>query len=428
MHVTILTVGTRGDTQPYVALAQALQRVGHTVRIATSKTFELFVKRHGVEFAPIQADVFEMANNGQAHGILNSTNPLAYTINMLRTFGPLLDQMQEDAWNACQGTDAIIYHPGIPNGYYIARHLGVPCFLATLYPISLTRSQPHLMFYDGPRMGNTYNLLTHAITDQVVWQICRPSIQKFWRKTHNYSPAPFIGPYWQQRAERLTYLYGYSQHVFPRPYDWPDYLHITGYWFLEPPSSWQPPADLLRFLESGPPPVYVGFGSVGSRETAHETTRTVLHALKLSGQRGVLSPGWIGMGRDFDLPDDVFLLESIPHTWLFPRVAAVVHHGGAGTTAAGLRAGVPCVIVPHTGDQPIWGRRVAELGVAPPPIPRSQLSAVGLAAAIARTVNDRHMRARAALLGQRILAEDGITRAVEIFQETTQQPTMLKGA
>lgn len=419
MHVTILTVGTRGDIQPYVALGRGLKQAGYRVRIATSKTFESFVTRYGLEFFPINVDVFELSSSGKADGILGSTSPLKYLFSVIRTFGPVLEQVQHDSWKACQNTDAIIYHQSLPNSYFIARHLGVPCFLATLYPISMTRTQPHVMFYNGPRLGDTYNWLTYELTDEVGWQICRPSIQKFWRKQINYSSVPFVSPHRRQRGEGLRYLYGYSHHVFPRPADWPDHLHITGYWFLDDLEGWEPPADLLQFLASGPPPVYVGFGSMSNRNTAHETTQIVLSALARSGQRGILATGWGGLADEVAVPDNVYVLRSVPHSWLFPKMAAVVHHGGAGTTAAGLRAGIPPIIIPHTAEQPAWGRRVEELGVGPAPIARKNLTAEQLANAITRATTDEGMRARAALLGHRIRDENGVEQAVKVFSRYT---------
>jgi UDP:flavonoid glycosyltransferase YjiC (YdhE family) len=169
----------------------------------------------------------------------------------------------------------------------------------------------------------------------------------------------------------------------------------------------------VDFLQSGPPPVYIGFGSMAGRDPERRA-EIALEALKRSGQRGVLLTGWGGL-QPRDLPDDVYAVDSVPHDWLFPQMAAVVHHGGAGTTAAGLRAGTPTVIVPFFGDQPFWGRRVAELGVGPAPIPQKQLSVERLAAAIRTAAGDPAMRARAQELGRRIRQEDGVARAVEVF-------------
>ena len=416
MHLTLLAAGTRGDTQPYVALAVGLQRSGYSVRFAGNRNFEPLARQHGLDFFPINVDFFEMANSGQMQEMLSSENPIKFAINSFRTIGPALEQMQEAAWRACEGTQAVIFHPlTLPNGYFIARHLGLPCFPALLYPVDPTRAHPALPFYYGPRLGGAYNRLTHALTDQIIWQLFRAPVAKFWRKKFGRLPQPFGNLFHLQRKTRTPVLYGYSQHTFPRPADWPDNLHVTGYWFLDPPPDWTPPFALTHFLESGLPPIYVGFGSMGSRRAARETTEIVIKSLSLSGQRGVLLSGWSGLGQEMNLPGDIFVVEDVPHAWLFPRMKAVVHHGGMGTTAAGLRAGTPSIVVPHTGDQPIWGRFVHELGVGAKPIPRKRLTAERLAEAIKQAATDSAMSGRAAALGEKIHAEDGVARAVEVI-------------
>jgi sterol 3beta-glucosyltransferase len=198
------------------------------------------------------------------------------------------------------------------------------------------------------------------------------------------------------------------------PPDWDGRSVATGYWFLDRPDDWQPPHELVEFLERDAPPVYVGFGSMPS-EDAVVKTRLILEALQLSGQRGVVATGWGGLSAN-DLPEYVHALETAPHNWLFPRMAAVVHHGGAGTTAAGLRAGVPTVICPFFGDQPFWGRRVASLGVGPQPIAQKGLSAEKLADALLTVIGNKTMKERAAALGATIRSEDGIGRAVALIE------------
>lgn len=209
----------------------------------------------------------------------------------------------------------------------------------------------------------------------------------------------------------IPILHAYSPAVVPIPPDWPPHVTATGYWFVGADPAWQPPADLAAFLDAGPPPVYVGFGSMVTQDPASKIA-VVVEALRLSGQRGVIAAGWAGL-QAADLPDTIHLLDRAPHDWLFPRMSAVVHHGGAGTTAAGLRAGRPTIIAPFFGDQPFWGRRVQALGVGPPPLPQKRLTAEALAAAIRAVVSDDGIRARAAALGERIRAEDGVERAVE---------------
>ena len=233
------------------------------------------------------------------------------------------------------------------------------------------------------------------------------------KKILDLPPASFVASQ-ASRSNGFPMLYGFSPSVVPKPTDWGADDHVTGYWFLDSDDDWTPPQDLLNFLQAGPPPVYIGFGSMSSRKPA-ETTDLVLQALAKTQQRAILLSGWDGMQMT-DLPASVCMVDSIPHAWLFARVAAVVHHGGAGTTAAGLRAGVPSIVIPFLGDQPFWGQRVHDLGVGPAPIPRSKLTVDRLAGAIQEAVTNTTMRQRAAELGSKIQAEDGIANAVAIIQ------------
>ena len=215
------------------------------------------------------------------------------------------------------------------------------------------------------------------------------------------------------QRQRLPSIYCFSSAVLPRPADWDADQHITGYWFLDRDSGWRPPAGLVDFLEAGPPPICVGFGSMGCGKPG-EVAGMVMEALARSGQRGVLLTGWGGMHLA-DLPDSIYTADVMPYGWLFPRMAAVVHHGGAGTTAECLRSGVPSINVPFFADQPFWARRVHALGVGPKHIPRRRLSGARLAEAITTAVGDAGMRERAAALGRRLRGENGVCRAVELI-------------
>lgn len=418
MKITILTSGTRGDLQPYLALGVGLKSAGHQVRMVGSLDFERFVKSYGLDFFPLHVNMADVMNSEGAQAVLEAGNPLKGLQLQQRISRPSsqLDTVQVDIWNACQDAEAIIYHPGLANVYYIARHLGIPCVMASPIPTSPTRVYPSLLFYKGPRLGKTYNLITHQLFEQVFWQMTSRSLKTFWRDLGKENVIPGLPPYRNQRNEGLLMLYGYSHHVLPRPNDWKANLNITGYWFLDAAPDWQPPADLVDFLRSGDPPVYIGFGSMGNKKRATESTKIALEALSISGRRGVLVSGWNSLSQDIKLPDTVFLIKDVPHGWLFPQMAAVVHHGGAGTTAAGLRAGVPSVIVPHGMDQPMWGQRVAELGVGAPPIPRKQLTAENLAGAIKIALQNEVVY-RARELGEKISGENGVARAVELINQ-----------
>jgi len=318
-------------------------------------------------------------------------------------------------WQGCQGADALVLNAlGIVVGVPIAQKREIPAFPAYLQPMTPTREFPALSFPAVPNwlapVRPSYDLLSAEFLDWMRWQFYR----SMGKVTHQLLGTPMSSPIRQLQEHQTPIFYGYSASFVPRPADWPDYCHITGYWFLDTPFDWQPPADLQAFLQAGIPPVYIGFGSMGSGD-AHHLTQLVVRALALSGQRGILLTGW-GALKQEQLPEFVFAIDEVPHDWLFPLTAVVVHHGGAGTTGAGLRAGLPTIIVPFISDQPFWGEQVYQRGVGPRPIRQKQLSAEALAEAITTAINDQGMRERAAALGEKIRAENGIGNAVRLIQ------------
>jgi sterol 3beta-glucosyltransferase len=213
-------------------------------------------------------------------------------------------------------------------------------------------------------------------------------------------------------------LHGYSEFVSPRPGDWPDTAHITGYWFLDQNDGWQPSVALVDFLKAGEAPVYVGFGSMAGRNP-QRMANLVVEALQKAKTRGIIATGWGGLDAG-NLPETIFKIDNVPHDWLFPQVSAVVHHGGAGTTAAGLRAGRPSIICPFLVDQPYWGERVYALGAGNKPIPQKKLTAEKLAEAIREVTTSQLIRQNAETVGEKIRQEDGITNAITILESITQ--------
>jgi UDP:flavonoid glycosyltransferase YjiC (YdhE family) len=248
-----------------------------------------------------------------------------------------------------------------------------------------------------------------------MWQGFRSADSIARKKVLNLPAAPLWGPYTSKSMQNMPILYGFSPSVIPAPSDWNDQTHITGFWFVDEAEDWQPPAAILDFLQAGPAPIYIGFGSMSS-QNPEQTADLIIQALTLTDQRAILLSGWGGLQKA-NIPDTIFMVDAIPHSWLFPRMSAVVHHGGASTIAAGLNAGVPSVIIPFFGDQPFWGQRVADLGVGSKPIPRKKLTVERLANAIREVVTDKRMRERAANLGKQIQAENGIESAVQIFNK-----------
>ena len=412
MKIAVLTAGSRGDIQPYLSLAWALQRQGHNVRLAANSNFQNTAAAYGLPFFPIQVDSQAFVQQQEARVWLESRSLLKLAFTSLRAVRPAVGLMLRDAWRASEGAEAIIYHAfTLPMGYYIGRERGVPCLPASMYPMP-TRAHPALPLNVQRSLGGSLNLLSHLLVDFFTWLVYRPAARAFWQDELRIAlSSPLRALY---RARRPI-LCCYSPTVLPPPPDLPGHVHLTGYWFLDPPQDWQPDPALVSFLESGPPPVYIGFGSMGDPARVQETTATVLAALAATGQRAVLAAGWSGLGADTTLPSQVFCLQSAPHAWLFPRMAAIIHHGGVGTTGAGLRAGVPNIVVPHFADQYFWGRRVAALGAGPPPIPRPELTASRLAQALNTVLTDPVIGRRAAEIGACVRAENGLTRAVDLI-------------
>jgi sterol 3beta-glucosyltransferase len=294
----------------------------------------------------------------------------------------------------------------------VAEKLRVPFIEAVMQPVTPTRAFPSPIAPAWLRLGGAVNRLSHVAFEQVFWQLYRANTNRVRTQLLGLPPYGVAGPLRHLREDGLLRLHAYSEYVVPRPGDWPANHQVSGYWFLPPPAEWQPPQELQAFLAAGPPPVYVGFGSMMAGDP-QKTTALVVEALARSGQRGVLAGGWGALDGTIRHSDQVCFVDSIPHHWLLPQMAAIVHHGGAGTTGAALRSGVPSVVVPFSFDQPFWGRRVAALGVGPQPVPRAKLTAIGLADAIGQTARNAQMRERAAQLGAQIRGEHGTAQAID---------------
>ncbi|MDJ0572904.1 MAG: glycosyltransferase [Pleurocapsa sp. MO_192.B19] len=416
MKITILALGTRGDVQPYIALGLGLQAAGHEVTLASLELFQNFVTDYGLEFASLGSVSEEFRKRSMQEAKRNTIpfHGLFGRVRFWSLFCSFLEPLMVNTWNICQGTETIIYSRLTLTGYHIAESLRVPGIAAYTNPLTPTQAFPNPLCTLDFRLDGTLNWLTHVLEGQFRWQFARKKINQWREQTLKLPPVNITGVYRRQQKQQIPILHCYSPAVVPKPPDWPERAYVTGYWFLDPSPEWQAPKELLDFLAAGPPPVYIGFGSMtGTNPEA--LTELVLAAITQTGQRGILLTGWGALSNADFLPDNVFKIDSVPHDWLFPKMAAVVHHGGAGTTAAGLRAGVPSILIPFGADQPFWGQRVAELGVGTKPLPRKKLTVERLAAAIRTVTTDQAMKARASALGEKIRSEDGITRAVELF-------------
>lgn len=403
MNITLFALGTQGDVQPYLALGAGLRQAGHTVRLAVPENFIGQAEAAGLEAYPMHGNVQALMDQPELRALLAKGDMLAinrYTSAAARAAAPIWAQQ---GLQAAHGADLIITGLG-GLAHHVGEKLQIPVLEASVVPLTPTREFPAVLLpARTPRLGAWINRFTHHLVRRMMTQQGSPRVI---RQTLGLPNQPRRTAHWPTPPQ----LYGISPSVLPRPADWPASVQLTGYWFL-PEHAWTAPPGLDAFLTEGPPPVSIGFGSMALRDQT-QTTALVLKALDLTGLRAVLLSGWGGLGHS-NLPAHVFAAPPLPHSWLFPRVVAAVHHGGAGTTAASLRAGVPTIITPFFGDQPFWGERVKSLGVGPAPIPQRTLTADHLAHALTQATQNKPLRDRAAKLGHLIRNEDGLSRAAE---------------
>jgi sterol 3beta-glucosyltransferase len=419
MRITILTVGSRGDIQPYVALGIGFKAAGHQVRIATERNYQELVTQRGLEFAPLPGNRQEWLGQDDWYDMLETQSGNIFSASREATAKltlPMLPEQLAASWAACQDTDAIISMPWVFGSYHIAEKLRLPFFCAWTTPSSRTRDFPHGYMKIPPQrwLGGWLNWGSYLLSEWLFWKSVGQPLNR-WRV--EVLKLPPIHPRRDRNlTQRIPMLYAFSPSVIPKPADWTDWVNPTGYWTLDRDRHWQPSPAVVDFIKAGTPPIYVGFGSMTDRDPT-AITRLIVEAIVLTGQRAIIDAGWAGLG-DLELPPQILGISSEdgPHDWLLPQMAAIVHHGGAGTTGASLRAGKPTVVVyPPFTDYYFWGHRLAQLGVGPQPIAKEKLTAERLAKAIDRMLTSSTMQQRAAQLGEQIRAEDGVQAAVAAF-------------
>lgn len=406
MRIVIVAAGTWGDVRPNVVLGQGLKQQGYEVILVASEDFRAWIERRGLAFARLSVNMQVLLD-----GLTNSKN-LVQTVKWMRKIAPTAEQMGKEIIEVIRDGDVLLMNEaGLALVSGVLETKKVRLILINMQPYApTTEFSGMLPPLPGwiPIPASRYNRWAGNFVRRSQWWMMGKYGNDL--RTRNLGLPKQIWKKHREMLDQTTSLLLVSPQVIPRPSDWQPQHHITGYLFDED-TEWKPPPNLRHFLATGEKPIYIGFGSMRDRKP-EATTRLVLEAVKLTRHRAVLLSGWAGIGVD-DMPDDVFLLDYAPHTWLFPQMAAVVHHGGAGTTAAGLRAGVPSVIVPIIADQPFWGRRIYELGAGTAPIPHNKLTVENLAEAIGSATKNSLIRQRASELGEKIASEDGLKNAID---------------
>lgn len=412
IRITIVTIGSTGDVTPFAALGLGLESAGHEVSLATFPAFEGFVREQGLRFRPLSGDPEEILRSLARGGV----QPASLLRLLGGSVGPLLQKNFAECLEACRDADAVIYSQIAFFGQQVAEALGIPAIGAGLQPIlSRTSHFPSAIMPIDPGLSGAlsrpYNRMSYKAVEQLLWQPLRGSVNRARKNVLGLAPLSFDGPFRRSRKEGWPILYGWSPSLLPKPPDWTQSLSVTGHWYLDRSAHWKPPRELVDFIESGPPPVCIGFGGT-VLPSPEASTEVVLGALRRTGDRAVLLSGRGGLGGG-SLPDEVFVADEIPHEWLLPRMKAHVHHCSAGTTAAAIRAGVPSVGVPFYGDQNLWATLLQRAG-AGAKLPASRLSPERLADALSRASASKSETA-ARRLAERVRDDEGVERAVRAF-------------
>ncbi|KAI5084585.1 hypothetical protein GOP47_0000754 [Adiantum capillus-veneris] len=415
LQIAMLIVGTRGDVQPFVAIGKHLQEYGHRVRLATHSNFREFVLKAGLEFFPLGGDPKVLAGY-----MVKNKGFLPSGPSEIRTQRKQLKSIIYSLLPACIESDeadvafkaqAIIANPPCYGHAHVAEALKVPLHIFFTMPWTPTSEFPHPL---SRVHHSAANRLSYQVVDSLIWWGIRDIINDFRKKKLKLRPITYLSGS-QPSMSKMPTGYIWSPHLVPKPKDWGSLIDVVGFCFLNTSQDYKPPESLVGWLKAGPAPVYVGFGSLPV-EDPEGMTQIIVDALKQTCQRGIIDKGWGGIGALKDPSDSIYLLENCPHDWLFPQCAAVVHHGGAGTTAAGLRAACPTTIVPFFGDQPFWGDRVHAKGVGPTPIPVGQFSLDKLVHAM-NFMRDPEVKQRAVELAHAMEHENGVIGAVNAFHK-----------
>lgn len=432
LRITCLTIGSRGDVQPYIALCKGLLAEGHRPKIATHNEFEPWVRKHGIDFQPVDGDPAELMKICVENGM--------FTFSFLKEasskFRGWIDELLSSAWTACQDSDILIESPSAMAGIHIAEALGIPYFRAFTMPWTRTRAYPHAFAVPNNKIGGAYNYFSYVMFDAIFWKAIAGQVNR-WRKKELKLRSTTLE---RMQVNKIPFLYNFSPRVVVPPLDYSDWVRVTGYWFLdEGTQDWTPPKDLSTFIAraraDGKKVVYIGFGSIVVSDPA-ALTKTVVESVLKADVRCILSKGWsdrldpasdpskAATKSEIPLPSDIFQIKSAPHDWLFTQIDAAAHHGGAGTTGASLRAGLPTIIKPFFGDQFFFGGRVDDLGVG---ICLRKMNVSVFARALWEAVHSERMIAKARALGEQIRREDGVAAAIQaIYRDLEYAKTLIR--
>ena len=409
MNISILTYGSRGDFQPFLALSIGLQKSGHVVTLIGPQRFADFAAARSISYVPLPGDPEELSKAFNRAG----SNPLRMILSMRNHVLGIAPRVVQQIVQSTQDAHLLIHSFAFTTGgHSLARQLHIPDISVQAFPMfAPTGDYPNVAF---PPLGRLGNYLSHWLATQIFWHAGNAGFRQIQHLLPDTFPRKLYWPFANPDPRlRTPLLFAISPSVIPPSIDTPANISVTGYLFLDE-ENYQPPQQLTSFLAAGPPPVCVSFGSM-VHDQAEKIGRILLEVFSRRQQRAIILTGWGGWRAD-PAPENIIYLDAVPHSWVLPYCKSFIHHGGAGTTAAGLRAGIPNIVIPHAADQPFWGRRVQALGVGPAPIPIKKLIAPRLLAALAESETPSVLAA-AQCLGHHIRAENGLQAAIHLIEQ-----------
>lgn len=411
MRISMVAIGSTGDVRPYVLLGKELKKRGHEVTIVCFDMTEKMVTEAGLNFAPLAGSVKDIFMAVMTPG----TNGFTFLPKFKNALLDDLPQFLHTLEEGCKDAEAIICTFFGSVVYSIAEKHNIPCIQTHYFLMDYNDMFP-ITTAPGLKMGKAWNKVSYkmgyALINTLEWHYLSD-----WRSEEGMKSKKIsMSPDYYINGHKIPVLYAISPLLVPRAPEWDEHIHMTGFWTDPEPCEYEPEPSLVRFLEEGEKPVYIGFGSMVSSDMG-QTLDIVLKAVAASGVRAIIGRGWGGGALDAALSNpNVYVADYIPHDWLFSRVSAVVHHGGAGTTAAGVLACKPTLVVPFGGDQPFWGQRIYDLGIGPKPIKRENLTVEKLADALIKLTHTPRFNVAVSEIGERMKYENGTLLAADIVE------------
>lgn len=414
VRITMIAIGSTGDVRPYCLLGRELKRRGHEITIAAFSDFEEMVAGAGLGFFPVAGDVKDLMSHLMKPGAVG----VSYLREAEKAISGIAPVLLRDLLRAGEGAEAIICTFFGTMYYSVAEKHRVPCIQTHYFPMDPNPLMP-ISSAPWPHLGSWWCRLSYRLGYLLISLLEKRYLTE-WRRDNGIRQRCLrTKPDYSCNGHRIPAIYATSPLLMPRPDNWDEKIYMSGFWWEAPMSDYDPPQELLDFIALGEKPIYIGFGSMVSGDM-DETFRIVHDAVVKSGVRAVIASGWAAEKQPVNT-DKIHYVDFVPHDWLFQHVTAAVHHGGAGTTASSLRAGLPTLIVPFGGDQPFWGDRVHQAGCGPVPVPRDSMTVDQLAAAL-RDLNDNALyREKAAAMGEKMRREKGVQNAADIIEREIAQ-------